>query len=482
MEALVQRFPGARLGVNAVTALVIWGLLTWVNQVIEPLMSYYLATAAMYATAMFGMTILLGLSGQVSLGNGALMAIGGYVFALTSMNWQTVPILGTPWNAVWSMVFAGFGGVVFGAAIGGIAARLRGPYLAGLTLGIAVGVPAIANRFPELLGGENGLMLQVPYPAGGYTSDDTSDEAVDDGGEVPLGEEPVYEELPDDFGDFEEEFTDEFGDELDSDSGDLSDDDLLTEDDLLSEDDFLSDDDFLTDEDFTTEDGFEADIDSDAGADLDAGLDGGSETTEGAEITDPADIDLAGVDAGVDAGFVIEQWQASMAIAVACVVGFIALNLVRGRQGRVWQAVRDDPIAAAVSGISPAGSKISAFVVSSLFAALAGAVFAQILTYVGPGAFTLGLSLSLLVGIVLGGRNSFIGAIIGAVILVWLPEFVLDVSADRGWQDQITNNAPNFIYGLLVVLVVLAAPGGIVGGIQGLVGRLRGRAKSSSSP
>ena len=73
MEALVQRFPGARLGVNAVTALVIWGLLTWVNQFIEPLMSYYLATAAMYATAMFGMTILLGLSGQVSLGNGALI-------------------------------------------------------------------------------------------------------------------------------------------------------------------------------------------------------------------------------------------------------------------------------------------------------------------------------------------------------------------------------------------------------------------------
>ena len=212
-------------------------------------------------------------------------------------------------------------------------------------------------------------------------------------------------------------------------------------------------------------------------------MDGGSEAGEGADITDPAaDLDLAGLDAAVDAGFVIEQWQASMAIAVACVVGFIALNLVRGRQGRVWQAVRDDPIAAAVSGISPAGSKISAFVVSSLFAALAGAVFAQILTYVGPGAFTLGLSLSLLVGIVLGGRNSFVGAIIGAVILVWLPEFVLDVSADRGWQDQITNNAPNFIYGLLVVLVVLAAPGGIVGGIQSLVGRLRGRARSSSSP
>jgi ABC-type branched-subunit amino acid transport system permease subunit len=58
---------------------------------------------------------------------------------------------------------------------------------------------------------------------------------------------------------------------------------------------------------------------------------------------------------------------------------------------------------------------------------------------------------------------------IGAVILVWLPEFVLSLAADRGWEEQVTNNAPNFIYGLAVVLVVLAAPGGLVGGIQDLV-------------
>ena len=485
MDSILQRFSGARLGVNAATALVIWGLLTWLNQVIDPLMSYYLATTAMYATAMFGMTILLGLSGQVSLGNGALMAIGGYIFAVTSMNWQTVPLLGTPWNAVWSMVFAGVGGVVFGAAIGGIAARLRGPYLAGLTLGIAVGVPAIANRFPGLLGGENGLMLQVPYPEGGYASQDVgSEEETEESSEIGVGDEPVYEELPDEFADQGEQSG---VDDMLTEDDFLSEDDLLTEDDFLSDEDFstdegfdtelveedlLTDDDFLSEEDFTTDEGFEASVD--AGADTPNGGDdgGGNEFVGG---TDPAaELDLA----GLDSEFVIEQWQASVAIAVACVVGFVALNLVRGRQGRVWKAVRDDPIAAAVSGISPAGSKISAFVVSSLFAALAGAVFAQILSYVGPGAFTLGLSLSLLVGVVLGGRNSFIGAIIGAVILVWLPEFVLGLSADRGWQDQITNNAPNFIYGLLVVLVVLVAPGGIVGGIQGLVGRFRSDSKT----
>ena len=181
----------------------------------------------------------------------------------------------------------------------------------------------------------------------------------------------------------------------------------------------------------------------------------------------------------MDVGFVLEQWQASLAVAVACIVGFIALNLVRGRQGRVWRAVRDDPVAAAVSGISPAQSKVSAFVVSSLFAAVAGAVFAQILAYVGPGAFGLGLSLSLLVGIVLGGRGSLIGALIGAVLLVWLPEFILQLAGDRGWEEQVTNNAPNLIYGLLVVLVVLIAPGGIVGTVQSVFSKATGRAARS---
>jgi branched-chain amino acid transport system permease protein len=178
---------------------------------------------------------------------------------------------------------------------------------------------------------------------------------------------------------------------------------------------------------------------------------------------------------GIDAGFIIEKWQASLAILVACIVLFMALNLVRGRQGRIWRAVRDDPIAAAVSGISPAGAKVSAFVVSSLFAALAGGVYVQILSLVAPGAFPLGLSLSLLVGIVLGGRSSLVGAVIGAILLVWLPQFVLSVSEDRGWSEQVTNNMPNLIYGLLVVLVVLVAPGGIVGSVQALFARLTKR-------
>lgn len=182
-----------------------------------------------------------------------------------------------------------------------------------------------------------------------------------------------------------------------------------------------------------------------------------------------------------DPGFLIEYWQVSLALIVACLVGFVALNLVRGRQGIVWRAVRDDPVAAAVSGISPAWAKVSAFMVSSVFAALAGGVFAQLLSYVGPGAFPLGLSLSLLVGVVLGGRSSLLGAVIGALIIVWLPGFVRDVSDGRGWDEQVTNNMPNLLYGLLVVLVVLVAPGGIVGSIRGGLARVR-RPRSESEP
>jgi hypothetical protein len=287
-------------------------------------------------------------------------------------------------------------------------------------------------------------MLTVPYPEGGYASSA-------EGGEAEFGGTAADEFV------IEEPATEQAPLEGEAAGGEVADEDLLSIEDLGGVDDGGE---VLAEEDILTLD----DLGNDAVAPVEETF------TEEVPLSDVPDIasDPAGFTdpGGFDAGFILEQWQASVSITVACIVGFIALNLVRGRQGRVWQAVRDDPVAAAVSGISPSGAKISAFVVSSLFASLAGAVFAQLLSYVGPGAFGLGLSLSLLVGIVLGGRSSLLGAIIGAVLLVWLPEFVLSLSADRGWDEQITNNAPNLIYGLLVVLVVLVAPGGIVGTIR----------------
>jgi len=426
-----MRIRSSRLLVHAPAFIVLWLVLSRLNTVMDPYYSHVMAMVAMYAIAMLGMVILVGLSGQVSLGNGALMAVGGYAFALTSMNWTTVPLLGLPWNAVWSVIVAGLVGVVAGFVIGLIAARLRGPYLAGFTLGLAVGIPAIANRF-AFLGGSNGFMLTVPYPDGGSADSATNDLATTD-----------------------DSVLDQFLSPSDTASAALPT-DAATEDlassDMLTMDDVTGSGPALTPTPEPAPSGMESPTPSASAMDL-------IPTTPSGTVTDP--------------GFIIEQWQASMAIAVACIAGFVALNLVRGRQGRRWRAVRDDPIAAAMAGISPAMSKVSAFTVSSLFAALAGAVFAQLLTYVGPSAYGVGLSLALLVGVILGGRASLLGGVIGAVIIVGLPSLVGNVAEGRGWPAQVSDNAPNLLYGLLLVLVVLVAPGGIVGTARDLWARVR---------
>jgi ABC-type branched-subunit amino acid transport system permease subunit len=361
--------------------------------------------------------------------------------------------------------------VIIGLVIGALGARLRGPYLAGLTLGIAVGIPSIINRYPSILGGEQGLKLIVPYPEGGYTDQALSDDSQFDDSALDefLVDESVTTETPVD------EAAPAEGDLLtleDAQQG-VAQEDLLTLEDAqqgVAQEDLLTLEDAqqgVAQEDLLTLE------------DAQQGVQGMQTDVATPEATpeiaaDPADAFTAASD------FVLQQWQASVAIAVACIVGFVALNLVRGRQGRVWQAVRDDPVAAAVIGISPSGGKVSAFVVSSLFAALSGAVFAQILTLAAPSAFGLGLSLSLLVGVVLGGRLSLVGAVIGALLIVWLPEWVDSLSSELGLPRQVADNAPNLLYGLLVVAVVLLAPRGIMGGVSDLLGRLRKSPSSSS--
>jgi branched-chain amino acid transport system permease protein len=107
-----------------------------------------------YFAALAGLTILIGLSGQVSLGHGALMAVGAYTATLLIANegWPELP-------AILAAVAAT---AVVGLPVGAAASRLSGPYLAGATLAFAVGLPALADQFPTLLGGSNGLVVNPP--------------------------------------------------------------------------------------------------------------------------------------------------------------------------------------------------------------------------------------------------------------------------------------------------------------------------------
>jgi branched-chain amino acid transport system permease protein len=124
---------------------------------LSPFRDFQIAEVAAYATAVAGLTYLIGLSGQVSIGHGAFMAIGAYISALIALHlhWPLGLIL------VASIVAAAVAGGIVGVA----AARLRGPYLAGATLMLAVALPSLANRYAGLLGGDQGLSFNVTTPA-----------------------------------------------------------------------------------------------------------------------------------------------------------------------------------------------------------------------------------------------------------------------------------------------------------------------------
>ncbi len=131
---------------------------------LDELRVYQGATVAVYAIGIASLILLIGYSGQVSLGHGALLAIGGYAAALARINYEA-PI----WLAfVVAVLAAAIGGALLGLA----AARLSGPYLAGTTLALAIGLPSIANQF-LVLGGEQGLIFDVGVPPASLGEDFT---------------------------------------------------------------------------------------------------------------------------------------------------------------------------------------------------------------------------------------------------------------------------------------------------------------------
>ena len=131
-------------------------LILFAQSQFDPYNQAQLALVLIYFIGVLSVTILTGISGQLSLGQGALMAVGGYSTALLMINqelsmWIAVPA---------SIIAAGIAGLLLGVA----AARLTGPYLAGTTLILALAIPTLANRFMSVFKGDEGLPVDVGYP------------------------------------------------------------------------------------------------------------------------------------------------------------------------------------------------------------------------------------------------------------------------------------------------------------------------------
>jgi branched-chain amino acid transport system permease protein len=320
-------------------ALVAAALLLALTYVLDPFRDYQLGTAAAYLCATAGLTVLTGQNGQLSLGHGALMAVGAYTVAL-AQNAFSAHNVSAQWTLAVSVVAGVLAASVAGAVIGIAAARLRGPYLAGLTLVVAIAVPAVSTIYGSVFHGDQGLSVYLL---------------------------PAPEAL------------------------------------------------------------------------------------------------------GVD--FPFERWQAWLALAAALLTMLLLANLTTSRFGRTLRAVRDDEAAARLAGVSVARTQVLAFVVSAACAGLGGAMFAVLAQSVSPSAFALTLSLNLLLAIVVGGLGSLTGAVWGSLLLVLLPWLVDTVTGgltlDPALHQRLAGNLPLALFGLLLIVVMVAAPGGI----QGLLNR-----------
>ncbi len=324
------------LYVAVLTGAVLYGL----TYQLEPFRNYQLGSMAALLCATAGLTVLVGQNGQLSLGHGAIMAVGAYTVALMQIRFDNAGN-DAGWTIVASLGTGVLAAIVAGTVIGLAAARLRGPYLAGVTLAVAVIVPAITTTYYSVFNGDQGLTFFVPPPP----------EAL--GPAIPP-----------------------------------------------------------------------------------------------------------------------EQWQAWLALVGAALVMMLLANVGRSRFGRAFRAVRDDEVAARLCGIHVARTQVLAFVLSAATAGLGGGLLAIGSQSVSPGAFSLTLSLYLFLAIVIGGLGSLIGAIWGSIVLVLLPDLIQSV-ADRfttspQLAQKLNGNLSLAIFGLTLIVVMIAAPGGI----QGLLHRV----------
>jgi ABC-type branched-subunit amino acid transport system ATPase component/ABC-type branched-subunit amino acid transport system permease subunit len=119
-------------------------------------------------------------------------------------------------------------------------------------------------------------------------------------------------------------------------------------------------------------------------------------------------------------------------VAVALVVTLVVINrLVASRYGRAFEALRDSPIASDCMAVSVYKHKVLAFVVSAGFAGLGGALFAYSEQYIAPNNFSFDLSIQFLLAVTMGGRKSRVGPMLGAAIVVYLPNLLADIDQFR---------------------------------------------------
>jgi branched-chain amino acid transport system permease protein len=163
-----------------------------------------------------------------------------------------------------------------------------------------------------------------------------------------------------------------------------------------------------------------------------------------------------------------DQWLYFFCLAVALALFAVARNLLRGAVGLSLVAVRDHPIAAQAMGVDNARVKTITFGISALYTSVGGALSAIVVQFVAPDSFSIFLSISLLVGAVVGGLSSLSGALYGALFIQFVPRLA----------EQVSKAAPWAVYGAILLALMLVWPTGVAGGVTRLKSWITKRSKA----
>ena len=152
-------------------------------------------------------------------------------------------------------------------------------------------------------------------------------------------------------------------------------------------------------------------------------------------------------------GLAQDQWLYFLSLVIAVVMFALVWALMRSRVGRALLAIRENETAAEVMGVRLAFYKTLTFAWSAMLAGIAGAVYTWVIGFVSPDSFAVLLSITMLAGLVVGGLGSMTGAVFGAFFVEFVPSLSQDVN----------DAAPGIIFGLLIIVVMYAAPTGVSG-------------------
>jgi branched-chain amino acid transport system permease protein len=174
-----------------------------------------------------------------------------------------------------------------------------------------------------------------------------------------------------------------------------------------------------------------------------------SRTVLGALVTGP--------DATAGARYVV-------ALAFVAVFALVAKNLVRGRVGRSWMAIRDRDIAAEIIGVRPLRTKLLAFAISSFYCGIAGAEL--VFLYLGSAetlAFDINLSFLVLFMVIIGGLGSVLGSFLGAAFIVLVPIFLTNVPHAVGLNLPValSKQIELMVFGGLILFFLIVEPHGL---------------------